>query len=197
MGIYRQYTLREAVPVITTHKCSQCGEVNIKKQFLTAEAAYNDKGAFTQSRMHRREYEAKESLEEQTKQLIKKVNNIDANSNFYRFDFDGKCAKCGHVEPWGKMKIKVIEVISNIVGVICIFDFLFMLLTILESGSGIYDIPVPMYVILAIGVFVFGAKYGWILLQKLKLKNYPTESLPKPIGSPGDLASVIRKSAGN
>ena len=167
--------------MVTVHKCSKCGATNLKRQFLISEAAYNDRGLPSKKTLARRENAAREDLANSTKEMLDEAYHIDADTDFYRLDLDGKCDKCGNIEPWGRMKLKSLELVTTIVGVICVFDFLFMLLVLMESSSGLEDVPYPMYIVLGAGALVFGVKYLWIMIQKLKLRNYPSESLPKVI----------------
>ena len=95
MAVYRAYTMRRAIPVITEHCCSECGARNVKKQFLKVESHYNDRGAWGKKTVEKRETAARRELDDQTKNMQNKARHITADSDFYHLDLDGKCSSCG------------------------------------------------------------------------------------------------------
>lgn len=187
MSVYRVTTMRRAIPVLTRHKCSKCGADNLKKQFLTAEASYNDRGAFRKATVEKRENAAKADLEDKTDEVIAKARMIDKNSNFYRFNLDGKCSQCGNVEPWGKMNNRILEIISTIGGVVAFFTLMFMLL------GKISQAPLHMWIVFAVGLLVCSTKYIWILIQKIKTAQLPDESIPKVYHGENDVKRLVKE----
>lgn len=180
MSIYHKYTLTRCIPVQTVHNCSACGRRNIKSQYLKVSSVYTSKGVWTNRGIQKREESAVRTMDKDTDKLLEKAKNITAKSKFYLLNMDGTCSGCGHREPWGRMKLRPLEIACSVFGTIGAFCLIFTLFKLFDKQP-LSSISPVVFVFIGLGLAAFIAKYGWILIQKIKVKKLPESSLPKVI----------------
>lgn len=150
-----------SIPLYIHYKCSKCGEINNSVHIVneTRESSQMGVAVFNSTR----EELLNRSSEYTTAAMGRRLTKIFAereNGKFEAAEFNCECKKCGHKEPWSKMRYTLIDCIM---GTLLPFSLLLSLFSIY------------------IGIWYVVALIAWFLYKRLHTNrmNSLIQQLPK------------------
>ncbi len=136
-GVYKQYTMTKKFPIGALWKCSNCGQENTTIGLVVTQDGYNDKGAWSQKSIDKRERYASERLEIRSDDNYDKVLT-DAKERKYNGVIFGdcKCKACNHIEPWAKRDNTILVTLQKVSLFIAAIITAFMMLDAESINEG-------------------------------------------------------------
>ena len=150
MGTYKQYTLKQTVPLPVTFKCPNCQNDNVIMHPFFVQTQYNDKGTFTKSGLQEREKQAKEMLSYEAKTLYANVYSATESRRFKNAGYTCYCNHCKQFPLWSNFRVKALD---NIAAIACFVSIVLALIWVKE----LFGTPLPVSELLpAVAVFCLG-----------------------------------------
>ncbi len=175
MGIYTQYTLKKTIPVITFHRCSSCGRLNIKRQQLRITGSYNDKGTLTQRGVDKRERQAREKMDQDTEKLLAVAQDLSNLTKYAELHLNSVCSSCRHIEIWGDFHDSWMKSLMNFLSIVTFLVACVGLYGCLEGDEFPFKYLIPPLAPLLItgAVFLIRRAYRFKQLSKLDKRYLP------------------------
>lgn len=117
-----------SIPLYVHYKCSKCGEINNTVHTVVETRSSTQKGVVLSNSTRKGLLE--QSSERATAAMGRKLTKIFTEKESGKYEaaeFDCKCKRCGHREPWSRMRYTLID---SIMGVLLPFSILFSLASI-------------------------------------------------------------------
>ena len=150
-----------SIPLYVHYKCSKCGEINNCVHTVVETRSSTQKGVVLSNSTRKGLLE--QSSERATAAMGRKLTKIFTEKESGKYEaaeFDCKCKRCGHKEPWSRMRYTLID---SIMGVLLPFSLLFSL-------ASIY-----------VGIWYAVVLTSWFLFKRLHTNRMNTliQQLPK------------------
>lgn len=154
MGLFANTkSVKKAATLYEAHRCSACGELNAAKHKLILRYRY-DEIALSRSGSERASL-AQQRLDEAADELMKRAADRDDVSKLYDLDLLGKCRKCGHKEPWSRIRMRFVEPIFNVMIVVSFVALLGAVIGLFTGANAALLIAAGALTAATIGVAVF------------------------------------------
>lgn len=173
-GIYRQYTMTSKMPIGASWRCSNCGAENATIGLVVTQGGYNDKDAWSQKAIDKREKYATERLNERSTDKYKKALSDAKERKFNEILFgDCRCKACGNVEPWSKNDNALLIILQKITFYIAIMISAFQMLDI-ESINWMFFCMVWIPCLACVSIRYLIRFFFQMKINNLEEKSCPT-----------------------
>lgn len=191
------YSVTSATKIYISHKCSICGTQNTYQNNIVETASletkdptavganWNGKNQFGGSSMRsvgsektrkaeERYARAEEGADQALEERVKRILNEEKSGKYRSAQFYCPCKKCGHLEPWSKLRYnRILQAITNFFLIIAGIYFI-ALCCVGEIGGaflGLFLLSTP-----AISWYTFKYTHRYIMEKRIEL--LPKQCLP-------------------
>ena len=112
MGLFNNMKdAKRAMWLYEGYRCSACGEENLAKQKIILQYRYDEIGLSRSE--NERKAAAEKKLDEAQEMLTARAEDSGDVGKYYDLNLLGKCRKCGHREPWSRMRSRWCNTVFN------------------------------------------------------------------------------------
>lgn len=151
MGLFNNMKdVKKAVWLYEGHRCSSCGAENLTKQKIILRYRYDEIG-LSRSEAQRKSA-AEQKLSDAENELVKRAADPEDIKKYYDLNLLGKCEKCGHKEPWSRMRTRWVEAVFNTLVAMSFVALILGIAQIFTAGSVLMLIPAAGLIVVTVAV---------------------------------------------
>lgn len=153
MGLFSNTKdIKKAVWLYEAHRCSACGELNAAKHRIILKYSY-DEIASMRSEANRNA-SAGQKLDDAAAELIRRAADPEDIEKYYDLNLSGKCRKCGHKEPWSRMRWRLYETVFNALVAMSVIALIVGVGELFMGGGAMILLPSAGLIALTVGAWL-------------------------------------------